>query len=718
MEMGHGSPVSCLPQPNTLTPCLELLPTSQIRVVLWVLLAIALVSNTLLILSKLIASMLKGLSSSSSESGGEESPVLDGEVDSPAEKEACPINSNKTPNHQRNFDFALCHLAFADLMTCIYLVIIVAYDWQTKGEFAASGAWWQQSGLCQLAGFFLVAGIQLGYFTVLVIGVQHYRLAMHPNSPKKHLTITGMCIMFCAAWVIALATAVVTLYSGRYAMSQDESVVLPPYNGAYCIPWGIEFPYAFALVLGHIIWDTVCVVMCFLAMFSAKKAADNEDHQLERMRLQTMVVIFVNIIFILPLALIGALASAVQSYPQFSNWWVTYVDYEPTSSLDVDILLLIVLLMISLRLSINPVVFITFNRQFFAGFCRSIGHMFCHRKQHSVVRNSGYDEDNTSSYNLNSQPHERFYPQPAAGFIPTAVTCIRTSGTVSTCENCTSKVVHHNYYSKQCEDESDVQASGENLHSSFDYVIPNEIITLQPIENLDIIPVSVEGFPESRVGNGLIPGMELWPAVQLCRVQDKSQSYSETTEDDRSTEPESCCSKEYFQTTDDSLDDVQSISHDDDISDVDILSYERHQNEPCPMHSQCAIRSSSRAVASDRKKPDFDSSNNNTSPTNNKLSQASCDSSASKDSGIQSEPDYTSYRTQLLNGELVCTCYQSPSKGTATHPPYHGRNTKRLVRSNVHMTENPVTYEENDFPSCEFDAEPGESTERSYAQAL
>uniref|UniRef100_H2XMD8 G-protein coupled receptors family 1 profile domain-containing protein n=1 Tax=Ciona intestinalis TaxID=7719 RepID=H2XMD8_CIOIN len=285
--------ISCHPEPSALTPCDNLLPSVVVRVVLWLVLVFSSALNMTVVLSSIIRK--------------------------------CSVSDT--------FELALCHLAFADFVAGVYIAILVAYDVTTRGNFAEHGAWWQQSLMCRTAGFFLVMGLQLSFFTVLIATVERYLATMFPLKPEKHISKAVLGLTLSAAWVISIATAIVTLVR-----------VLPLYNGATCLPWSTHFKYVAVLVGGHVIACLGIVILCVL-MYCARRKQSWLSAQ-KHTRRQISLTVACNVTLILPLALIGLLASA-----------------EP-AKLNVDLLLTMVMLLISLRFAINPLLYISFSESF------------------------------------------------------------------------------------------------------------------------------------------------------------------------------------------------------------------------------------------------------------------------------------------------------------------------------------------------------------------
>ncbi|XP_076817145.1 uncharacterized protein LOC143462765 isoform X1 [Clavelina lepadiformis] len=397
----HGdessSGVSCFPEPGPLTPCNDLLPSVVVRVVLYVVIIISTVLNVAIIFAKLIRKSVvswkrtkrQKRSLPASPGSGKDVTRKNGQTSS---------SSSSCSNEKGAFDLMLCHLAFSDIIVSVYVVIILNYDAQTSGRFGESGAFWQQSRPCKAAGFFFVMGTQLSFFTVLIAAVERYLSTMYPLARDRHIGKAAMSMSLIAAWLIAMATAVVTLFSGTTGLVQEPNDLLPPYNGATCLPWSTDFPYVAILVGTHLIACMVVIVLCVL-MFCARRKQSWLSTQ-KHTRRQVALTVACNVSFTLPLALIGLLTSAIATYPSATDPWLSsgsssssHWPEEETPELNVKLMLAFVMLFISLRLIINPLLYIVFSPSFRKGSILLTKKLFCFKPRRHGYPSEEMEED-------------------------------------------------------------------------------------------------------------------------------------------------------------------------------------------------------------------------------------------------------------------------------------------------------------------------------------
>lgn len=269
----------------------------------------------------------------------------------------------KTNKANSTFDAIFCHLLFADAITCLYFVVILAYGYQTNGNFATEGAKWERSFLCTTIGFVLVAGIQLSLFTLTLVAFERYLVLKHPNNPQKHLSRNVIALVIGASWTNAIATAIVTMYSDGLSQVRSANIelLLPSTNGATCLPWALKFPFSIALTVAFLVTSAMAAVICFRLLCFNNESDKENEHRETRKQLVLMIVL--NLLLLAPLAAYALLASAIITYPSFANKWIEYDnDGDLKSMLNVSFLLNSSLLLIALKLVVNLLIYIIFNR--------------------------------------------------------------------------------------------------------------------------------------------------------------------------------------------------------------------------------------------------------------------------------------------------------------------------------------------------------------------
>nr|CAB3263423.1 leucine-rich repeat-containing G-protein coupled receptor 5 [Phallusia mammillata] len=385
----------CFPDPGPLSPCIDLLPSVLARTILWLALVVSFVLNLTIVFSSTIRKCLYSFKQSKIRHKiTEPSSFEDSTNENSNQAPVMPVPKASNADPMEAFELALCHLALADIIATGYVAVIVSFDTMTRSDFAKYGAWWQQSVPCRTAGFFLVMGMQLAFFTVLIAAVERYLSTMFPLKPEKHMGKAVIGLALSAAWVISVATAVVTLYSGAKWYQGSVDSPLPPFNGATCLPWSTDFPYVAVLIGGHFVSCLVVGVLCVL-MFCARRKQSWLSPR-KHTRTQIALVVACNVVFILPLAIIGLLTSAIATYPAVAEPFFTSQlnDFDASEYVDkvlnVDLLLMLVLLLICLRLLLNPILYVAFSTGFKRDASAIVKRLFCTER---VIRSHDVDAD-------------------------------------------------------------------------------------------------------------------------------------------------------------------------------------------------------------------------------------------------------------------------------------------------------------------------------------
>jgi len=154
---------------------------------------------------------------------------------------------------------------------------------------------------------------------------------------------------------------------------------LPPFNGATCLPWSTDFPYVAVLIGGHVVASLVLLLLCGL-MFCARRKQSWLSPQ-KHTRIQITAIALCNVFCILPLSVLGLITSAIATYPPAVRPFFA----EPinvgeesryiTQTINVDLVLTIVMFLLCLRLSVNPILYVAFAhnlRQDISKFARKI----------------------------------------------------------------------------------------------------------------------------------------------------------------------------------------------------------------------------------------------------------------------------------------------------------------------------------------------------------
>ncbi|XP_065191502.1 thyrotropin receptor-like [Sycon ciliatum] len=157
--------VCCMPHPNGLTPCFDLLGESWLRVLVWIVIAMAIVGNgTVLVVV-----------------GVSKQRIM----------QTKPL---------------VMSLAFGDLTMGIYMLVLGIVDLMTKGEFSQYAVNWKEGAACKSIGFLAVFSSLVSVFSLTVITLDRYITIIHAmkvtplNSRRlKRILLVGWLVMFLVA---------------------------------------------------------------------------------------------------------------------------------------------------------------------------------------------------------------------------------------------------------------------------------------------------------------------------------------------------------------------------------------------------------------------------------------------------------------------------------------------------------------------------------------
>nr|XP_008100964.1 PREDICTED: follicle-stimulating hormone receptor-like [Anolis carolinensis] len=128
--------VTCFPEPDAFNPCEDIMGYNVLRILIWFINILAIMGN-LVVFIILVSSQYK----------------------------------LTVPR------FLMCNLAFADLCTGIYLLLIAIKDVQTRSQYYNYAIDWQAGAGCNTAGFFTVFASGLSIYTLTVIALERCHTA-------------------------------------------------------------------------------------------------------------------------------------------------------------------------------------------------------------------------------------------------------------------------------------------------------------------------------------------------------------------------------------------------------------------------------------------------------------------------------------------------------------------------------------------------------------
>ncbi|KPJ07033.1 Lutropin-choriogonadotropic hormone receptor [Papilio machaon] len=180
--------VECTPLPDALNPCEDVMGWSWLRASVWLVIAAAVVGNVAVLL------------------------VL--------------VTNHAELTVPR---FLMCHLAFSDLCTGVYLLMIAVVDLRSYGEFFNYAYSWQYGVGCKIAGFLSVFSGQLSVFTLTIVTLERWFAITYAIYLERRISLAAAAKIMFGGWLFSLFMASLPLagvsdYSSTSICQPVESV--------------------------------------------------------------------------------------------------------------------------------------------------------------------------------------------------------------------------------------------------------------------------------------------------------------------------------------------------------------------------------------------------------------------------------------------------------------------------------------------------------------
>ena len=158
--------VSCTPRPDALNPCEDVMGWAWLRACVWLVVAAAVVGNGAVLL------------------------VL--------------LTNRSELSVPR---FLMCHLAFSDLCTGLYLAMVASIDLRSYGEFFNYAYDWQYGVGCKIAGFFSVFSGQLSVFTLTIVTLERWFAITYAIYLERRISMSAAAKIMAGGWAFSIMMA-------------------------------------------------------------------------------------------------------------------------------------------------------------------------------------------------------------------------------------------------------------------------------------------------------------------------------------------------------------------------------------------------------------------------------------------------------------------------------------------------------------------------------
>lgn len=158
--------MNCFPLPDALNPCEDVMGWSWLRASVWFVISAAIVGNVAVLLVLL---------------------TNHAELTVPR--------------------FLMCHLAFSDLCTGLYLFMIAVVDLRSYGEFFNYAYNWQYGVGCKIAGFLSVFSGQLSVFTLTIVTLERWFAITYAIYLERRISLSAAAKIMIAGWIFSFLMA-------------------------------------------------------------------------------------------------------------------------------------------------------------------------------------------------------------------------------------------------------------------------------------------------------------------------------------------------------------------------------------------------------------------------------------------------------------------------------------------------------------------------------
>lgn len=176
--------VKCYPKPDALNPCEDVMGSNWLRVPVWIVVSFTVFGNVAVLV--VILSSRSGVSV---------------------------------------FKFLVSNLAFADLCTGLYLLLVASMDIHSIREYFNYAFDWQYGLGCKTAGFLTVFASNLSVYTLTVITVERWLTITYAIYLKKRINLRTAVFIMLGGWIYSIGIALLPLFG--FSNYSSTSICLP-----------------------------------------------------------------------------------------------------------------------------------------------------------------------------------------------------------------------------------------------------------------------------------------------------------------------------------------------------------------------------------------------------------------------------------------------------------------------------------------------------------
>ena len=255
----------------------------------------------------------------------------------------------------------ISHLALSDMLTGIYMLILVFADIHFEKYFPSHAEEWRTGPLCKMAGVLALTSCEASVFFLTLISFDRFIRVVYPHTMRYRLThksaqVVTIILWSCAIGLGAVAIAFVGVNNDVYDISEvciglplvrkslykvesvkydqvewflpDESISVRTKVGSTT---GMYFSIAIFLGLNLVCF--VVVMLCYIAILKAVrdtskrvKLARHRDREI-KMAAKMFVIVATDFLCWVPIIITGILvqSGSVEISPEMFAWVVTFI---------------------------------------------------------------------------------------------------------------------------------------------------------------------------------------------------------------------------------------------------------------------------------------------------------------------------------------------------------------------------------------------------------
>ena len=179
---------SCLPKPDAVSSCEDLLSRDILRTFLWLLGMLSLAGNCAVLIFRL--------------------------------RQATKLTAT---------ELLICHLAAADFFMGVYLISMACADAYFRGRYVENATWWKRSWGCSILGMLASVSAEMSVITVFVITCDRLHRVKLPMS-QRHLTARSVSLIMALVWTLVVFMFLIPILPNSYFQSAFYS------RSGVCVP--------------------------------------------------------------------------------------------------------------------------------------------------------------------------------------------------------------------------------------------------------------------------------------------------------------------------------------------------------------------------------------------------------------------------------------------------------------------------------------------------